>query len=119
MKATFSGIYPPNPSGSGQSVFRSAITRNKLPISSGAVSRHRAASTSLARSGLVWDNQSARAAIQHRGARNTDAVNAAAALTTFHTQVKAVCDALAPGVVTAPAPISIGTITGSTSKVKA
>lgn len=52
-------------------------------------------------------------------ARNTDAVNAVAAMTTWFTQVKAVCDALAPGVVTSPAPIGIGTITGSLSKVKA
>ena len=47
-----------------------------------------------------------------------DAVNAAAALTTWFTSATAKLNAL-PGAPTPTAPITIGTITGSTSNVKA
>lgn len=51
-------------------------------------------------------------------ARNGDAVNAAAALTTWFTSATAKLNAL-PGAPTPTAPITIGTITGSASNVKA
>ncbi len=52
-------------------------------------------------------------------ARKLDTVNAAAALTTFFTQVKTVCDGIAPGVVTLPAPVTIGAISSGAAKVLA